>query len=283
MNSQEYTIKTMSLDDLKLASNWAELEGWNPGKFDAECYYRADPNGFLMGYLGDEPIASISVVNYGNEFGFLGFYIVKPEYRGKGFGYKLWQAGMNYLSGINVGLDGVVAQQDNYKKSGFKFAYQNIRFEGSVVAPKSISGEVCDLIDVAFDKVAQFETAFFPVERKEFLKNWIEHPEHIAFGYLIEGKLKGYAVARYCEKGVKVGPLFADKIEYAQALFDAVQSRLREGDTIYLDVPAINEQALALVDNYAMKPCFETARMYTGNIPKLDVRRIFGITSFEIG
>jgi hypothetical protein len=32
-----------------------------------------------MGYLGDEPIASISVVRYSSAFGFLGLYIVRPD------------------------------------------------------------------------------------------------------------------------------------------------------------------------------------------------------------
>jgi len=37
---------------------------------------------------------------------------------------------LKYLEGRNIGLDGVVSQQDNYKKSGFKLAYRNIRHEG---------------------------------------------------------------------------------------------------------------------------------------------------------
>lgn len=70
-------------------------------------------------------------MKYDNSYGFLGFYIVKPEFRGRGYGLKLWQAGLKYLEGCNVGLDGVVEQQGNYMQSGFKLAYGNIRFEGT--------------------------------------------------------------------------------------------------------------------------------------------------------
>ena len=61
----------------------------NPGLFDAESFHAADPDGFLLGELDGEPIGSVSAVRYGTEFGFLGFYIVKPAYRGQGYGLRL--------------------------------------------------------------------------------------------------------------------------------------------------------------------------------------------------
>lgn len=87
MQKSSYAIRTMTWQEINIAINWAAEEGWNPGLYDADCFYAADPNGFLIGLLGDEPIATISVVKYSNSFGFLGFYMVKPEYRGKGLRY----------------------------------------------------------------------------------------------------------------------------------------------------------------------------------------------------
>ena len=107
----DLTIRVMDRMALDQAIEWAAAEGWNPGLNDADCFHTADPTGFLMGYLGDEPIASISVVRYSSAFGFLGFYIVRPDQRGRGFGFRLWQAGMEYLEGCTVGLDGVVASR----------------------------------------------------------------------------------------------------------------------------------------------------------------------------
>jgi ribosomal protein S18 acetylase RimI-like enzyme len=126
----EYTIRTMSRQEIDLAVEWAAAEGWNPGLEDAECFYQADPEGFLVGLIDSEPVSCISVVRYGESSGFLGFYIVKPEYRGKGLGLELWKAGLKRLEGRVVGLDGVVAQQDNYRKSGFALAYRNVRYLG---------------------------------------------------------------------------------------------------------------------------------------------------------
>ena len=110
-----FVVRRMTRKDLDVAISWAAKEGWNPGLHDAEAFYAVDPRGYFMGFLDDKPVASLSAVSYPGRFGFLGFYIVKSEHRGKGYGWAVWQEAMKYLQSHNVGLDGVVAQQENYK------------------------------------------------------------------------------------------------------------------------------------------------------------------------
>lgn len=92
MQNRHFSIRVMTRQEVDIAIDWAAKEGWNPGLYDAHCFYTADPNGFLVGLLGDEPIATISVIKYGDSFGFLGFYIVKLTYRGNGYGIQIWNA-----------------------------------------------------------------------------------------------------------------------------------------------------------------------------------------------
>ena len=47
----------MTQQEVATAIEWAAAEGWNPGLHDAACFYAADPSGFLVGLLEDEPIA----------------------------------------------------------------------------------------------------------------------------------------------------------------------------------------------------------------------------------
>ena len=68
----------MSRAELELAIDWAAVEGWNPGLADATPFHVADPAGFLIGLVDGTPAAVISVVRYGQDFGFLGFYIAAP-------------------------------------------------------------------------------------------------------------------------------------------------------------------------------------------------------------
>ncbi|MGL4377132.1 MAG: GNAT family N-acetyltransferase, partial [Microcoleaceae cyanobacterium] len=97
MTPKQWMIRRMTIAELNLALDWAAEEGWNPGYYDAESFYQTDPQGFFMGYLNDEPIASISAVAYDSSFGFMGLYIVRPSFRGQGWGLKLWQAAIEYL------------------------------------------------------------------------------------------------------------------------------------------------------------------------------------------
>lgn len=273
----------MTRQEVNIAVDWAAAEGWNPGLHDADCFYAADPGGFLVGMLDDEPIATISVVKYGNAFGFLGFYIVKPEYRGKGYGIRIWNAGMESLRGRTIGLDGVIAQQDNYKKSGFALAYSNVRYQGAGGGDYPADAGIVPLSALAFDAVYAYDKAFFPGNRREFLRRWINQPQSAALGIVRDNKLLGYGVLRICRTGFKVGPLFADSPECAEQLFVALKSHAPESAPVFLDIPAVNAAAVDLVNRHNMTISFETARMYAGQSPDLPISRLFGVTSFELG
>lgn len=283
MPPSDYTIRTMTRTEIDLAVEWAAAEGWNPGLHDADCFHAADPAGFLIGLRGDEPVATISVVKYGASFGFLGFYIVKPQYRGKGYGLQIWQAGMDSLAGRNVGLDGVVAQQENYKKSGFAWAYANIRYQGSGLAQPAADSQILPLSKLTFAQVAAYDQPFFPEDRTRFLQCWLAQPQSAALGLVANGKLTGYGMVRACRSGYKIGPLFADSPQVAERLFLALRGHIPSGAPLFLDVPAVNPTAVALAERHGMTPVFETARMYTREQPRLPFERLFGVTTFELG
>lgn len=280
--ADELILSTMSRAELDISIDWAAQEGWNPGLNDGDNYFTADPQGFLVGRIDGAPVATISVVRYG-DFGFLGFYIVHPEWRGRGCGLQIWQAGMARLAGCNVALDGVVAQQDNYRKSGFKLAWRNMRFEGFGAATTAQDARIVPLSAVPFDTFAQWDRPFFPAERPAFQRRWITQPGATALGIVEHGQLVGHGVIRPCRQGWKIAPLCAERPELAEALFNALIARVPAGEPYYLDVPEINPAAVALAEGRGMKLSFETARMYTGPAPELPIDRIFGITSFEVG
>jgi hypothetical protein len=283
MPDSGYTIRPMSQGDLEQVLDWAADEGWNPGLHDAAAFLATDPAGFLAGVKGGKPIASISVVSYGAEFGFLGFYIVVPEFRGRGLGYDLWQRGMAQLAGVRtVGLDGVVDQQGNYRKSGYTLAHRNIRHAG--ILPGQPSALAVRAQSVDFGRVAAFDAAHFPADRSGFLKHWLALPDACSLALTgLDGALTGLGTIRKCRDGWKIGPLFANTPDEAETLLLALAAQAPAGATVFLDTPEPNAAAQALARKYEMAPMFETARMYRGPDPGLPLDRIYGITTFELG
>lgn len=283
----------MSLDDLRTVLDWAAAEGWNPGIGDAVPFMVADPTGYLVTTHDDDPaIASaISMVRYGRDFAFLGLYIARPDMRGRGLGWAVWSAGMARLAGRTIGLDGVLAQQDNYRKSGFAPAHRNIRHQGP--APDVGPPPGMTLVDVAtipFDALSAYDHPCFGAERAHFLASWIANPHAVGLAAAVDGRPAGYGVIRRCREGWKIGPLFADGPAEAEALFLGLCARMRDiggpdggPGPVVLDTPEVNAGAVAMAERFGLAPAFETARMYAGPAPKIDLGRVYGITSFELG
>jgi ribosomal protein S18 acetylase RimI-like enzyme len=270
----------MTEADLVRVLEWAAEEGWNPGLNDADCFRAADPDGFFIGEFEGAPVGSISAVRYGADFGFLGLYIVRPRYRGRGFGLSLWRRAMEHFGERNVGLDGVVAQQANYRKSGFRLAWRNVRQRGE--GPEDDPGGLVDLASVAIGEVARYDATAFPAFRLGFLAAWLRQPGAAALAALDGADLSGFGLMRPCREGYKIGPLLADDEAIADRLFRGLRARAR-GLPVFLDTPQCNPAATALAARHGLTPVFETARMYTRQAPDLRLDRCFGVATFELG
>lgn len=282
MAGDSFTIRPMRADEIALSVDWAAAEGWNPGLNDAPCFAAVDREGFLIGELDGKPAATISCVNYDDRFAFLGFYIVRPDLRGRGFGLRLWQAAIAHAGARTIGLDGVVAQQDNYRKSGFRLAYRNVRYGGHVAAPGAGARSLTPLADVPLAIIAADDATVFPAARLAFLRAWIGASGHIGRALMRDGTLAAWGVIRPCREGFKIGPLVADDHAAAEAVLDALIAAVGAGE-VYLDLPEPNREAQALAQSRGLKPVFETARMYTGAVRDVAIQRIFGVTTFELG
>ena len=276
-------IRIMTLPEIGLALDWAAAEGWNPGLADAACFHAADPGAFLVALLDGEAIGCISATHYGAGFGFIGFYIMRPGFRGKGYGMALWRAAMARLEGRVIGLDGVVAQQANYRKSGFALLHRNIRYgTATPVLRDQFGAEPLDASALPFGLIAAFDRRFFPSAREGFLRHWLTAPGHIAIALPGKDGVQAMGVLRPCREGSKIGPLFAETPEAARAVFASLLARAPAGP-VFLDIPEPNVQATMMAREAGMVPAFETARMYAGQAPELPLAEIYGISSFELG
>ncbi len=287
----DLSIRNMTRTEVGELVAWASNEGWNPGLHDADMFWATDPEAFIAAELDGTLVGGGAITAYGDEFGFMGFFIVRPEYRGRGLGDALWHARRARLlsrlrPGASIGMDGVFDMQHYYAKGGFVFSHRDLRFRAEIAdrpaGPPDKDGTIVPLTDVPFDQLLAYDRTCFPALRPTFLKAWIAQPDALALGYRREGKLCGYGVVRRCGDGCKVGPLFADDDQVAEALYTGLAG-FATGGPLFLDVPENNPAAMAMARRHGMVEVFGCARMYLGPIPAVAHERIFGVTTFELG
>jgi hypothetical protein len=221
----------------------------------------------------------------------MGFFIVRPEFRGLGLGNALWHARRERLlarlrPGASIGMDGVFAMQDYYAQGGFLFSHLDIRFRAEIPSQRAVPAigdeEIVPLTEVPLDQVPEYDRTCFPAPRPGFLTGWISQPDALALGCQRNGRLSGYGVIRRCREGCKIGPLFADDAQAAEALFSQLQA-FAAGGPLFLDAPENNPAAIDLARRHQMVEVFGCARMYLGKAPDLAHQRVFGVTTFELG
>lgn len=276
----EYRIRPLNAEEMDLPIQWARQEGWNPGLRDGECFHTADPEGFMVAELDGQPVGTISAVRYDDTFGFIGFYIVKEGERDHGYGTPLLLAAMKRLNGCNVGLDGVLERVEGYRRLGATLAFQTMRYEG--VGGGSTPPGLQPLGSLPFEQVTAYDRQCFPAPRQIFLKKWIHQAGATSLAFCEGGDLKGYGVIRPCFHGHKIGPLFADTAEIAENLFQGL-SAVVPGQPLFLDIPEHNQEAVLLVNRHRMNPGFCCGRMYSQGEPDIQLKKVFGGTSLEIG
>jgi len=284
-------IRQMSRSEVDELVDWAAQEGWNPGLHDADLFWATDPDAFVAAEVDQTLIGGGAITSYDGAFGFMGFFIVRPEFRGLGLGNALWHARRERLlarlhPGASIGMDGVFAMQAYYAKGGFVFSHRDIRFRTDIpdrpAMPPVEQEAITPLADVAFEQVVDYDRTCFPAPRPNFLKAWLAQPDALALGCQRNDQLSGFGVIRRCREGCKIGPLFADDAQAAEALFAGLQG-FAAGGPLFLDAPENNPAAIELARRHRMVEVFGCARMYLGPAPDLAHQRIFGVTTFELG
>jgi GNAT superfamily N-acetyltransferase len=204
--AHELVIRGMTRAELDTLVEWAAYEGWNPGNNDAQIFWDTDPEGFVAAELGGELIGGGSIVCYGGRFGFMGFFIVRPDHRSQGIGKRLWFHRRDLLISrlrkpAVIGMDGVFDMQDFYARGGFAFCNRDLRFEG-VGAATTPADILVDLSAVSFAEVSRYDAVRFPGPRERFLKAWIAQRGHSTLSARVQNRSLVRRRKRHCRGAV---------------------------------------------------------------------------------
>jgi Acetyltransferase (GNAT) domain len=135
--------------------------------------------------------------------------------------------------------------------------------------------------ELPLETLVAYDQHLFPATRSAFLAAWIGMPGVASLAVADGDQVLGWAVRRPCIEGHKLGPLFANDPDIADALLCALRAGV--AGPLYLDIPEPNAAGRALAARHGMMPVFSTVRMYDGPPPVLDLERIFGVTTLELG
>lgn len=284
-NNQELIFRQATREELNYGIQWASDEGWNPGLYDADIFWNTDPRGFVCIERNSQIIGVGSTVSYEN-FGFMGFFIIRKDLRNQSIGAPFWHWRKDQLlkrlaPNSSIGMDGVIEMQPFYTKGGFTKTHQTKRMM-AVGKPAVWAENIIELKAERFEQIKKIDNHCFGFNRERFLRQWIMPIKGISLGILKDETLSGFGVIRACQEGYKIAPLFADNLQDADSLYTAL-SAFAEGQNVYLDTPEVNKDAIQLATRHGMQEVFACARMYYGQAPSFPWNQIYGLTSFELG
>lgn len=246
-----------------------QQEGWNPGKIDPNIFIQAAPENFFIASL-DKDIGCCVALPYDNNTAFIGYYILYPEYRGKGYGFVLFKKCLDSVKGMNVGLSAVEAQVSNYAKMGFKPSSRHRCYK--LQATKETTPSTSSLLDVKTiprSKLVESDFAAIGMKRSKLFNDdayiWTDPA---VFGYAIRtsDKLAAWALCRPQVDGYRIGPLYAQNDSQADTLVDAILAKLPVGTKASLSTELI-PWISTLEKRYTVTAAYPMTTMYTGENP----------------
>ncbi|KAL9961916.1 hypothetical protein ACROYT_G030952 [Oculina patagonica] len=272
-------------------------EGWRPGLKDAECFLACDPISAFVGELNGKPICCITVTKYGNSLAFGGCFYVSKEYRGKGYGRKIYDAAYaSAKSSRSIGTSGLLELEELYKRKGFHSLFYGAHLLFHLPTALSCLSKALErspvkikcIEDVNLEALLAYDTKVFGFKRHAFLSKWFRVTgSHARVAINSEGSIVGYTVARPTfvkEEGYKIGPLFADSEPIAEKLLKAVfEELLQQGGpppVVSIDTPT--ERATELGERLQGKKLFEHVYMVTNDPPDACFDKWFGHTTTQL-
>ena len=289
ISQRKINVREMTKKDLELVVSWAAKESWNPGLYEIDALYEADPKGYHLLEIDDKPVASLAAVRYAPNFAFLGLYIVDLSYRGQGYGKLLWDMVMgNIIDCSTIGLNGVSEQIGQYEKEGFGMAHSNIRWHGKLLDSQksffeSSEREISLYKPTSLTSLIDYDARLFQAPCSKFLSKWLTMPQSHTLAAIENGELCGYGVISKANEGYKIAPLVADNQVIAKKIYAALCRCIGKQDQVHIDTPANNPEAIHLMEQFGLEKTFETFRMYKGQIIPTENEKWFGLTSLEIG
>ena len=245
----------------------AREEGWICGRWEFEFLLRSFPEGCFALRENGTTIAYVTSVKYGRS-GWIGNLLVHPEERRRGIGRELMELTVSTLlkSGVEtVWLTASAKGAGLYQKLGFVPIDHVHRWLG-----KGETGQGAKAVPLEIESVREMDRAGWGERRDALLQTTCGRGRlHASSG--------GFVCCQPWEEGVQIGPWGCLIGSQAGELLD--QALAGAGQRVFLDVPAGNRQAAALLEERGFAVAGTNTLMYLGGEPSYQPGKVFALAS----
>ena len=291
----ELIIRPARASDIPEIVRWARSEEFAPGFGDVDIYRNTDKQGVWVGWVDSTPVGCIAGIKYNNIYGFIGLYIVRPEYRGQGYGHRLWEQALRHLQDVKcVGLEAASHLITNYAEWGFKTSSQTIRWqlfnsEDGLSSQAALNPQDLNVVsgpDIPLEAIKKYDSEREFTARPHFLSQWLKHPSGKVIALIDKyNHCHGFARIRPCllpaGEGWRIGPILADSPVLAKALI--LNLLIEHKGVILIDSPQRNDNSQSLLSLLGFREISATTRMYKGSHKVVLTKDVYGLACLELG
>jgi hypothetical protein len=228
----------MTNEDIPLGMKLKSLAGWNQLEDDWKMILENGSSGCFVARFREKNVGTITAVDYGSRFRWIGMLLVFPEFRRMGIGRSLLVAALeNTPAGLPVRLDATPEGHFLYEKMGFADEYvifRLIRRAGSLaVDPHTVNRNLTAEI---LPRVVQYDRSVFGADRASILYNLFRRKQEYARCVVRGSRIRGFCLGRSGSCMEHIGPIVAEDDETAELLMVSVLESACHRDVL-MDVP----------------------------------------------
>lgn len=243
-------IHSLTDDDIQDAMQLSTQAGWNQIDADWERLLQLCPDGCFAGVLGDDLVATTTVITYG-DVSWVGMVLVDEEHRSQGYGSRIFERGLEYArehGGTVIGLDATPHGEPIYRKYGFEAVETVYRWEGRLRSPGG--DDATDRVtrhqqpdSAAVRRLCDFDRRQLGEDRGSLLRALIAEPDVSVFSSRGPSGIDGYAIVRPGRTHWQIGPIASTTSSTVDALLGAVSDAF-EGCDVLVDAPERNSRSV---------------------------------------
>jgi len=135
-----FLVRQMKSEEVRQVIKWFESNGDGARSIDVEVAFdmRGDNDGFCIGELNGEMIASVVVTQLADDLKYASYLYIDERYRKMGFAGRMIAVAHDIIDRCNwigiVGINSLDHAQSMFEKVGYKSAYKAIIYKGTVPA-----------------------------------------------------------------------------------------------------------------------------------------------------